>query len=540
MCDIEKTLEEAQDLLGKEKYDQAEKKFKTVLKEDAVNVDALFGMGIICYDQDKLQEAINYFDSILKIEPDYYEAKVNLAKTYGKDNQVNKCIELLEEISPGSLDEDKSKEIDRMLGLGYAEQIIDNWSVYTIEGSDGEFRKPTTDKEAEYGKLILKKLNALTYITEETEEDIDEFDFLIKEFYNNSNEGEKKMSSDSKVDTSKIDDYFSDAPTDVEPETEGWSEVDQKAHDLLEQAFQVWTVVETDEENEIEYRKPTKKKQIEESQILIDEAKALNSDNEWIKNRIVELQEVVDSGKKKVFDGSYKLMIASVILAFFMFVLPGLKSCSRVGDITLLQATNSRQSRITSYNSSLERANERIIQLEKGEEANPGLTKSQIKDELKSKKKSIKNYNKELKKYNDMSDKKMLKKMKASRRNAGWKHFWRGIFYLICVALYYFVCFTPQFVFDKRQAERNIIAGTTNFLSSIWSVFTNALINTPNTSTRYRYSDGSTRTESDLNVAPLIGLALKIGGPIIWYIFNMFLLPIIVIVKYVRNHHLHI
>jgi hypothetical protein len=348
------------------------------------------------------------------------------------------------------------------------------------------------------------------------------------------------MAKKDDVDTSKIDEYFADAPTDEEPEMEGWSETDQKAEELLEQAFQVWTVVEVDEENEIEYRKPTKKKQIEDSQKLIDEAKTLNSDNEWVKNRIVELQDVVDSGKKKIWDGNYKLIIASIILAIVFFVAPGLKSCSMVGDITLLQATNSRQSRITSYTTSLERANERIIQLEKGEEANPGLTKAQIKDELKSKKKSIKNYTKELKKYNEMSDKKMLSKMKTSQRNAGWKHFWRGIFYLICVALYYFVCFTPQFVFDKRQTERKIMEGTSNFLSSFWKNFTNALINTPTTTTRYRYSDGSTRDETDLNAAPLVGLALKIIVPVMWYLFNMILLPVIVIVKYVRNYHLHI
>jgi len=352
----------------------------------------------------------------------------------------------------------------------------------------------------------------------------------------------KNDGKDSKetIDTSKIDDYFKDAPTDQEPEKEDWNETDQKAADLLEQAFRIWTVVETDEENNIEYRKPTKKKQIEESQKLIDEARELNSSDEWVKNRIVELQDVVDSGKQKVFDGNYKLMIAGVIFAFLFFVLPGLKSCSHVKDITLQKAITTRQSRIASYNSSLEKATERITQLEKGVEANPALTKSQIKDELKSKKKSIKNYNKQLKKYNNMTDKKMLRVMKSDVRKSGWGSFWRGIFYLICVVLYYFVCFTPQFVFDKRQTERNIIAKSTGFLSKFWSIFTNALINTPTTTTRYRYSDGSTRDETDINLAPIIGLLLKIGVPILWYIFNMLLLPVIVIVKYVRNHRLYI
>lgn len=347
--------------------------------------------------------------------------------------------------------------------------------------------------------------------------------------------------SKEKIDTLKVDDYFKDAPTDEEPEKEDWNETDQKAADLLDQAFRVWTVVETDEENEIEYRKPTKKKQIEESQKLIDEAKALNSDNEWVKNRIVELQEVVDSGKQRVFDGNYKLMIASVILSFFMFILPGLKSCSKAGEITLQQAINYRQNRITSYNTSLERATERITQLEKGEEANPALTKTQIKDELKSKKKSIKNYTKELKKYNKMSDKKMLSIRKASARKHGWGTFWRGIFYLICVVLYYFVCFTPQFVFDKRKTEQKILAVGGNIVKSIWNGISNFMINQPGSfTTRYKYSDGHTEDETAINPFPIIGIALKIGGPILWYIFNMLFLPVIVIVKYVRNHKLYI
>ncbi|MDO9577973.1 MAG: hypothetical protein Q7J16_08815 [Candidatus Cloacimonadales bacterium] len=350
----------------------------------------------------------------------------------------------------------------------------------------------------------------------------------------------EKDDSSEKTDTSKIDDYFKDAPTDEEPDTEGWSEIDQKAADLLEKAFQVWTIVEEDKENDIEYRKPTKKKQIEESQKLIDEARELNSTNKWVKNRIVELQEVVDSGKKKVFDGSYKLMIASVILAFFKFVLPGLKSCSKVDEITLLKATTRRQSMISSYTDNLKMADERVTQLEKGEEANPGLTKSQIKTDIKSAEENIKHYTKELKKYNELTDKKMLSRMKANKRKQGWNYFWKGIFYLICVALYYFVCFTPQFVFDKRKTEQKILAAGSGFVKSFWSIFTNALINTPNTTTRYKYSDGSTRTETDLKLAPIIGLAFKIGGPILWYLFNMFLLPLIVIIKYVRNFHLHI
>ncbi len=352
---------------------------------------------------------------------------------------------------------------------------------------------------------------------------------------------EDKKESKENIDEPKVDEYFKDAPTNEEHETDGWNETDQKAADLLDQAFRVWTVVETDEENEIEYRKPTKKSQIEESQKLINEASKVNSKDGWITNRIKELQEVVDSGKQKIWDGSYKLMIASVLLAIFMFVVPGLKSCSKVSEITLEQATTRRQSMISSYTGSLKMANETLTKLEKGEEANPDRTKAQIKTDIKSAKENIKYYNKELKKYSDYSDKKMLSKMKASKRKFGWRYFWKGLFYIICIVLYYFVSFVPQFVLDKRQTEKKIMAATSGFLSAFWNGFTNLLINQPASyTTRYHYSDGSTRNETTANIAPLIGLALRIGIPLLWYFMNMILLPFTIIVKYVRNHHLHI
>ena len=350
-----------------------------------------------------------------------------------------------------------------------------------------------------------------------------------------------KKDSKEKIDTLKVDDYFKDAPTDEEPETEGWNENDQKAADLLEQAFRVWTVVETDEENEIEYRKPTKKKQIEKSQKLIDEARDLNPTDEWIVNRIVELQEVVDSGKQKVFDGSYKLMIASVILSFFIFIMPGLKSCSYAGDITMQSAMNLRQSRIKNYTSYIKKFTDDKVLMEKGVEANPSLTKPQIKERIKGDKKKIKYFTKELEKHENMTDKKMLKVMKSNARKSGWGKFWRGIFYLICVVLYYFVCFTPQFVFDKRKTEQKILAVGGNIVKSIWNGISNFMINQPGSfTTRYKYSDGHTEDETAINPFPIIGIALKIGGPILWYIFNMLFLPVIVIVKYVRNHKLYI
>ena len=190
-----------------------------------------------------------------------------------------------------------------------------------------------------------------------------------------------KMGKNDKKDPKeklKVDDYFKDAPTDEEPETEGWNETDQKAADLLEQAFQVWTIVETDEENEIEYRKPTKKKQIEKSQLLIDEARELNSSDEWVKNRVVELQEVVDSGKRKVWDGNRILMIAAALYAIFFFLIPGFGSFKK-SDTTLEYAQRHKDGQIAAQTSNISYLEKRIEQLKLPAEQNPNYTEVERK-----------------------------------------------------------------------------------------------------------------------------------------------------------------
>ncbi len=338
----------------------------------------------------------------------------------------------------------------------------------------------------------------------------------------------------------KVDDYFKDAPTDEEPETEGWNETDQKAADLLEQAFQVWTIVETDEENEIEYRKPTKKKQIEKSQLLIDEARELNSSDEWVKNRVVELQEVVDSGKRKVWDGNRILMIAAALYAIFFFLIPGFGSFKK-SDTTLEYAQRHKDGQIAAQTSNISYLEKRIEQLKLPAEQNPNYTEKDLKAELKMKEKNLEKATKELQELKDKSNKKVLKELNAARRKRGLSKLLSGFIFLISAIAYYFVCFVPQFVLDKRAAEKRIMAATSNFFKSIHRGISNFLINQPaGWTTRYKYSDGSKRDETTFNPAPIIGLALKIGVPIVWYLFNIMLLPIICIIKYVRNFHLYI
>ncbi|MCK4313119.1 MAG: hypothetical protein KAW88_10335 [Candidatus Cloacimonetes bacterium] len=317
-------------------------------------------------------------------------------------------------------------------------------------------------------------------------------------------------------------------------------EATKKATECLEEAFQCWTVVDVDEEKDIEYRKPTKKKQIEESQTLIDKAKVQNSSDEWVKDRIVELQEVVDSGKRKVWDGNRILMIAAALYAIFFFLIPGFGSFQK-SETTLEYAQKHKDGLIAAKTSNISYLENRIKQLKLPAEQNPNYTEKDLKAELKKKEKNFEKATKELQELKDKSNKKVLKELNAARRKRGLSKLLTGFIFLISAIAYYFVSFVPQFVLDKRAAEKRIMAATSNFFKSIHNGISNFLINQPaGWTTRYKYSDGSTRDETTFNPAPIIGLALKIGVPIVWYLFNIMLLPIICIIKYVRNFHLYI
>jgi len=96
---------------------------------------------------------------------------------------------------------------------------------------------------------------------------------------------------------------------------------EQKAVDYLQEAFQLWTDI-TEEGDDNEYRTPTSKKQLADSEELINKAKELNPQNKETLDWIAELEGVLEYAKKRQFNGSFKLIGASVLILLFMYFGP--------------------------------------------------------------------------------------------------------------------------------------------------------------------------------------------------------------------------
>ena len=100
-------------------------------------------------------------------------------------------------------------------------------------------------------------------------------------------------------------------------------EEEEKALELLDEAFKCWTVVEETEDDEL--RTPTKMKQIKQSVQYLDEAIALQPTEESILTRLNQLTGVINQAEERSFDGSKKLITLGIIVAILMYWMMGLE-----------------------------------------------------------------------------------------------------------------------------------------------------------------------------------------------------------------------
>src|SRR6516225_2803449 len=71
-------LREAEDLLQKQQYAQAEEKLQPLMNEQAKNPQAWFDLGFAQSRQSKTKEAIADYQKAVELAPDWFEANLNL------------------------------------------------------------------------------------------------------------------------------------------------------------------------------------------------------------------------------------------------------------------------------------------------------------------------------------------------------------------------------------------------------------------------------------------------------------------------------
>jgi polysaccharide pyruvyl transferase CsaB len=90
---MEDTLKHGEVLFANGKIKEAEKCFVNILEQDPQNKEALNNLGVIAFQSQQIENAIDYFDKSLKLDPFYKEAVLNYT-------HLLKELKLLNEASP--------------------------------------------------------------------------------------------------------------------------------------------------------------------------------------------------------------------------------------------------------------------------------------------------------------------------------------------------------------------------------------------------------------------------------------------------------
>ena len=127
---IKEYLNEAETLFEKKIYDDAETKYKEVLKIDPNNKEALFGLANINYQTDEPDVACEYLEKLLKITPKDEETAILYSKCLVSGGKYSKSIEILSQMEQTEQIKAEILSIKSMYSLGYKNvKLCHNWSI---------------------------------------------------------------------------------------------------------------------------------------------------------------------------------------------------------------------------------------------------------------------------------------------------------------------------------------------------------------------------------------------------------------------------
>ena len=93
------SIEEAEALFARGKTEEAEKCFLDIVKQDPKSKEAYNNLGVIAFQRQSSEQAINYFARSLEIDPFHMDAVLNFSNLLRALNQLHEAVPFLEKIT---------------------------------------------------------------------------------------------------------------------------------------------------------------------------------------------------------------------------------------------------------------------------------------------------------------------------------------------------------------------------------------------------------------------------------------------------------
>ncbi|MCX6899138.1 MAG: tetratricopeptide repeat protein [Verrucomicrobia bacterium] len=94
-ADLKPLVDEARELFGRQKYEEAAAKYREILKRDPENLFGLSNLAVIRFQQDRLEEAEHLLNRAIQIAPDDAYSRATIGIIYFKQGRIDDAIEEL-------------------------------------------------------------------------------------------------------------------------------------------------------------------------------------------------------------------------------------------------------------------------------------------------------------------------------------------------------------------------------------------------------------------------------------------------------------
>jgi len=316
--------------------------------------------------------------------------------------------------------------------------------------------------------------------------------------------------------------------------TDNTGKPNEQAREYLEQVFNSWVQTSYDKEKDIVYRSPQTKKQLDTSQQLLNKTKALNPDDEWVINRIKELQGVLDHQQKRAFTGKGFIPIALIVYALLFYLLPAF---FLTPEVNMETAESWRTEEIERHQRYMPRLKQRIAHAEAKTNKYAEMLEDERKEKLETMNTSLAKKENKIAEYEALGDDELLKKWEARNQANRTFRFVIGFIFLITGIFYRKALSAPRYLIERRAKQTAAWGAVGGFFSTIYFKLVKALtVDQPSGwTTKTTYSSGRTSTDFTANPIPLIGCAFAVATPLIILLYVMAFSPFVVIISYLRN-----
>jgi len=318
----------------------------------------------------------------------------------------------------------------------------------------------------------------------------------------------------------------------------------EKATTLLDKIFNSWVKVSYDQEKDIQYRKPLTKEQMDNSQNLLNKVKKIKCDDEWVKERTNELQNVVNYQNKREYKGKKVIPILLIIYSLF-YILPIISSFNP--EIALGKSQEETTKRVLFLNKFIVTQENKIANIKNNQGKSANLSDKEKEKRIAKSQKLIDIYNKKIEKYLNVSD----ESLKSKKVVEGFGMIIFGLIFFLTGISYKKAFSPPQFLrdFREKKAEEDkekskplpkfitTMGAVGTVLVGVYYKFIKLLVKQEGTfKVRTTYSSGSTKDETILNPLPIIGAAIAVGTAITVLAYMAIFSPVIVVYNYLKNY----